>query len=127
MIFYDRDCGFCRRMLRLVLLLDRRRGYRLTPVPLQSPRVARDLSGLSEAERMASWHLRTSGGAIVSGGAAIAPLLEVLEFPDAASEFFASHPTLADRGYRWVANHRTLLGRLTRWLPDLEDAASARD
>jgi predicted DCC family thiol-disulfide oxidoreductase YuxK len=123
MIFYDRECGFCRRMLRIVLRRDRSRGNRLTPVALQDPRAAIELAELDESERMASWHLKTPDGAVYSAGAAFAPLAELLGFRPRFASILRKHSALTARGYRWVADHRVMFGRWTRKLPDLEDSS----
>ena len=120
LIFYDQDCGFCRRMLRIVIRRDQKVSGRLTPVALQDPLAARELAGYDEEERLASWHLKGPTGEVSSGGAALAPLVEILGLPVALATFLRRHAALADGGYRWVADHRTVLGRLTRRLPDLE-------
>jgi predicted DCC family thiol-disulfide oxidoreductase YuxK len=123
LIFYDRDCGFCRRMLRIVLWLDQKAGARLSPVALQNPDAQQELPGLDDSERMASWHLKSPSGEIASGGAALAPLIELVGLPHSLASMLRNHPALPDRVYRWVAAHRQLFGRLTRGLPDLEDHA----
>jgi predicted DCC family thiol-disulfide oxidoreductase YuxK len=117
LVFYDRDCGFCRRMMRIVL--ERDRAHRLEPIALQDPRATAELSGLDESERMASWHLKLANGEIASGGAAIAPLVELLGLPRWLASLARRFPKVVDRGYRWVADHRQAFGRLTRRLPDL--------
>jgi predicted DCC family thiol-disulfide oxidoreductase YuxK len=122
-IFYDRECGFCRRMLRIVLRRDQRRERLLTPVALQDPSAARELPELDETQRMASWHLKTPAGEIYSAGAAFAPLVELLGLPAWFASFLRRHDALTERGYRWVAEHRVMFGRLTRRLPDLEDSS----
>lgn len=120
LIFYDQDCGFCRRTLKIVYRRDEKRDRRLFPVALQDRAAARELSELSEQERMASWHLKTPSGEISSGGAAIAPLIELLDLPDALASLLRDRPTLADRGYKWVADHRGVLGQLVRKLPEFD-------
>ncbi|MBJ7353642.1 MAG: DUF393 domain-containing protein [Thermoleophilaceae bacterium] len=120
LIFYDQDCGFCRRMLRLVYLRDAKRARRLFPVALQDHAAARELSELTEDQRIESWHLKTPDGEVISGGAALAPLSDLLGLPGFVESALRSRPALADRGYRWVAAHRVAFGRLTRMLPDFE-------
>jgi predicted DCC family thiol-disulfide oxidoreductase YuxK len=120
LIFYDQDCGFCRRMLQLVYRRDGKHTRRLFPIALQDRAVERELPALSEAERMESWHLKTPAGEIISGGAALAPLIELLGLPRSVASLVRDHPELADRSYRWVAGHRSAFGRLTRMLPDFE-------
>lgn len=120
LIFYDQDCGFCLRMLRIVYRRDQHAHRRLFPIALQDRATERELPELSMEERMKSWHLKTPSGEVLSGGAAIAPLIELLDLPQSLASLARSHPNLADRGYRWVADHRSMFGRLTRWLPRFE-------
>jgi len=75
-IYYDRDCGFCRWSLAKFLRLDRAR--RLRPVTIQSPEAEVQLAGMTDATRMVSWHLVVDDGTVYSRGAAVAPLLELL-------------------------------------------------
>lgn len=120
LIFYDQNCGFCRRMLRIVYRRDRKFGRRLFPIALQDRAAERELNELGAQQRMESWHLKTPSGEIISGGGALAPLCDLLGLPRSLGSFFRGHPELADRGYRWIAGHRGLFGRLTRLLPDFE-------
>jgi predicted DCC family thiol-disulfide oxidoreductase YuxK len=108
-VLYDADCGFCKRMLAKLLAWDRRR--RLRPVPLQDPEADGLLPGMSEEQRMASWHLVAPDGGVRSGGAAVAPLLRLLPGGAAPAWLADRMPGTVDRGYRWVAAHRTALGR----------------
>lgn len=108
-IFYDQDCGFCRWSLAKLLHLDRAR--RLRPVPIQSPEADVYLSGMDDATRMASWHLAVDQGKVHSGGAAVAPLLDLLSGGKLPAALFRRFPRLTGRGYRWVAGHRTALAR----------------
>jgi predicted DCC family thiol-disulfide oxidoreductase YuxK len=117
-VLYDADCGFCRACVAAVLALDRRR--RLRPLALQNPEARRLLPGLSDEERMASWHLVAPAGEVTSSGAAFAPLLRQLPFGDPLAALFARFPRAAERGYRWVAEHRGAIGRalpraIKRW------------
>jgi predicted DCC family thiol-disulfide oxidoreductase YuxK len=109
-ILYDRDCGFCRWSLALVLRWDRRRTLR--PVALQDPETDRLLAGMRENERMASWHLVAPGGDVASGGAAFAPLLRLLPAGRPLAALADRFPRAAERGYRWVAERRGAFGRL---------------
>jgi predicted DCC family thiol-disulfide oxidoreductase YuxK len=109
-ILYDRDCGFCRWSLGVVLRWDRRR--RLRPVALQEPEADRLLAGMPEEKRMASWHLASPGGDVASAGTAIAPLLRLLPGGGPLAALADRFPRAATRGYRWVAERRGTLGRL---------------
>jgi predicted DCC family thiol-disulfide oxidoreductase YuxK len=116
-VIYDKDCGFCRFSLALLLIWDRagrRRGGRAThalrPLPLGTAEADELLADLSPDERNASWHLVLDRRRH-SAGAALAPALRLLpggRFPAAA---FDRIPSATERAYRWVADHRGLLGR----------------
>lgn len=118
-IFYDADCGFCRRTLRVVLRLDHLNGHMLVARAIQDPRAADALAELSPTEQLESWHLGLADGTVVSGGAAIPALLRVWGWPEWIPTVFEQYPNATDASYRWVARHRAQLGRLTKWMPDL--------
>jgi predicted DCC family thiol-disulfide oxidoreductase YuxK len=109
-ILYDSDCGFCRWSLAKLLRWDRRGSLR--PLALQHPEAAALLPGMSEEERMASWHLVDADGEVRSGGAALPGLLRLLPGGGSPAALVARAPRLRDRGYRWVAGHRSWFGRL---------------
>jgi predicted DCC family thiol-disulfide oxidoreductase YuxK len=112
MVLYDADCGFCMWLLAGLLRWDR--DGRLRPLALQRPEADGLLTGLTPAERMASWHLISPTGARESGGAALPPLLRQLRGGGPAAAAFGALPSLTGRGYRWVAEHRS---QLSRWVP----------
>ena len=93
-----------------VLAWDRHR--RVRPVALQDPQGAALLRGMSEEERMASWHLVTPDGRVLSAGGAVPALLQLLPAGGPAAALAAAMPAATDRGYRWVADHRGWFGRL---------------
>jgi predicted DCC family thiol-disulfide oxidoreductase YuxK len=109
-ILYDADCGFCRWSLAKLLRWDRRGVLR--PVALQDPEAASVLPGMSEEERMASWHLVDADGGVQSAGAALPRLLRLLPGGTPFAVLTERAPRLRDRGYRWVAGHRSWFGRL---------------
>src|SRR5919204_3956635 len=109
-ILHDRDCGFCRWALALILRWDRRRALR--PVALQEPEAARLLAGMPEEERMASWHLAEPMGEVHSGGPAAGPLFHLLPGGPPLAALVERFPRAAERAYRWVADHRSQFGRL---------------
>ena len=109
-ILYDAGCGFCCWSLAQVLRLDRR--GRLQPVPLQDPEAERLLLGMAHDERMASWHLVDEDGRVHSGGDAFPPLLRLIPGGGPFARVLARFPSLADSGYRAVADRRSWLGRL---------------
>lgn len=98
-ILYDSDCGVCKFILARILELDRGK-YR--PLALQDPRAAALLPGLSETERMQSFHIVEADGTVHSAGDGLAELVPGL----------GRFPWLADRGYWLVAGNRTKLGKL---------------
>ncbi|MDP9228196.1 MAG: DCC1-like thiol-disulfide oxidoreductase family protein [Actinomycetota bacterium] len=108
-VLYDRDCGFCRWSLSKLLAWDHR--GRLRPVALQDPEAERLLAGMSEQERMASWHLVGPGGGIRSAGAAFAPMLRELPGGAVPARLAERLPGPVDRAYRWVAGHRSPIGK----------------
>jgi predicted DCC family thiol-disulfide oxidoreductase YuxK len=112
-ILYDAECRFCRWSLAWVLRWDRRR--HLEPVALQDERARALPGGMSEAERMASWHLVGPDGSIASAGAAAAPLLRLLPGGEPLAAVAERFPEVVERGYGVVVAQR---GRLGRWLGD---------
>lgn len=105
-VLYDRDCGFCRWALGLILRWDRRRALR--PVALQDAEADRLLDGMPAEARMASWHLVDPDGRVRSAGAALPQLLRLLPRGRALAK---PAERFGDRGYGWVAGHRSLLGK----------------
>lgn len=78
---------------------------------LQSSEAKELLPGMSEEERMASWHLVTPDGRVHSGGAAFEPLTRVLGRGRPLGALAHRFPRAAEAGYRWVAEHRGFFGR----------------
>jgi predicted DCC family thiol-disulfide oxidoreductase YuxK len=93
-----------------VLRLDRRR--RLRPVSLDDPEVQLLLPGMSDEERMASWHLVGEDGQVDSGGDAFAPLLRLIPGGGPFARLAAAFPSGARAAYRAVAGRRHWFGRL---------------
>ena len=85
-----------------MLELDRGR-YR--PLALQDQRAAELLPGVTEEERMKSFHIVDADGTVHSAGDGLAELIPGLD----------RFPRLASRAYWLVAGNRTKLGKL---LPD---------
>jgi predicted DCC family thiol-disulfide oxidoreductase YuxK len=109
-VLYDADCGFCKLAVHWLLRLDRRRSLR--PVAIQGAEGQRLLGAVPEPQRLESAHLLAPSGTLYSGGAAAAPLAELLPGGSIAARLFSRFPSATDRGYRWVARHRATFGRL---------------
>jgi predicted DCC family thiol-disulfide oxidoreductase YuxK len=99
-LLYDADCGLCKFIVARILELDRAR--RLRPLALQDSRAAPLLPGLSEEERMRSFHVVARDGSVHSAGDGLAQLLPPLK----------RFPLLSARAYGLVAGNRDRLGRL---------------
>jgi predicted DCC family thiol-disulfide oxidoreductase YuxK len=111
-VLYDRDCGFCRWTLGLLLAWDRRR--RLRPAAIQSADGERLLTGMSTERRMESWHLAWPDGRVASAGDGVGPLLRALP-GGAPAAWAAERFPGATRGvYSAVARRRGTFGRLLR-------------
>ena len=120
LVLYDSDCGFCKWLLAAIL---RRDGDgRLRPIALQTAEAEALLADMPTAERTASWHLLDPEGKRLSGGAAAAPVLELVRGGAAPAALLARLPRLTDRGYRWVAGHRS---QLSRFVPSSAKARAA--
>lgn len=108
-LLYDRDCGFCVWSLAWILAWDRDR--RLRPVPLQGEEAGRLLSGMARERRMASFHLVTVDGTVLSGGDAAPLLLRLLPGGFVLAGLTTGLPGATRSAYRLVAGHRTWWGR----------------
>lgn len=114
-VLYDGVCGFCKWILGGLLRLDSDR--RLRPVALQRPEAGDLLSELDPDLWMASFHLVSPEGELLSAGEALPALLRLVRggrFPAAA---LARFPAFTGGIYRWIAEHRMGLSRLVpgRW------------
>ena len=123
LIFYDAECGFCRRMLRIVLDWDRQSDHRLCPNALQDSRAQSELSPMLRELQLQSWHMKRPDGEVLSGGAALPALLELVDRHRFTAKVARAMPRATDRCYRFVSAHRIAFGRLTRRLPDYEPGA----
>ena len=99
-LLYDADCGLCKFVAARVLELDR--GHRYRPLALQDPRAAELLPGMSEAERMESFHVVGPDGTVHSAGDGLAELVPPLR----------RFPRASGRLYWLVAGNRNRLGKL---------------
>lgn len=109
-VLYDERCGLCRWSAERLRRWDR--AGRLRFVALGTSEADELLPGLTAAQRRASWHLVDPEGRVVSGGAAIPPVCDLLPGGRPIAAASARFPRLTDRAYRWVAAHRRGLGRL---------------
>jgi predicted DCC family thiol-disulfide oxidoreductase YuxK len=109
-LFYDRDCPFCRWATTKILAWDRR--GRIRPVTLQDPEADRLLPGMDEHTKMKSWHLVTPDGRVHSAGAAAPPLFRLLPGGRSLAALSSTLPGTTERAYRWVSAHRERLAKL---------------
>lgn len=114
LIFYDRDCGFCRYLVARVLRWDRAHDSKLMPMAIQAAGADGPLARMDETERLASWHLELPSGEVISAGAALPIVLELVNRHRNAARLFRRYPAFTERGYRWVVEHRSTLGKITR-------------
>lgn len=129
-LLYDRDCGFCRVSVALVLAWDRR--HRLRPVAIQSQEGKRLLAGMPQSERLAAAHAVLPDGGVRSGGTAAAPVLRRLPGGAPLARLCERQPTLTSRGYEFVARRRGTLGRAipqraVRWAERVIGSRSGRE
>lgn len=87
---------------------------------IQDPRSEAALRGMSEEQKLGSWHVAV-GDTVYSGGAGAAPLFERLAFGRPLAAFARRFPRITDRVYRFIANRRDRFGLL------LGEAACAVD
>jgi predicted DCC family thiol-disulfide oxidoreductase YuxK len=108
-VLYDEDCGFCRWSVDRLLRWDR---YgRLRAAPIQGEEGDRLLADLTEADRLASWHLVTPDGRRYSGGAATGPMARLLPAGAPVALLAETFPRTTERIYRWVARNRDAIAR----------------
>jgi predicted DCC family thiol-disulfide oxidoreductase YuxK len=110
LLLYDRDCGFCRWCVGVLLAWDRRR--RLFPVTIQGETGAAALEGMSPDDRLRSWHLVDDSGHVWSGGAAFPALGLLLPGGRVLAVLAGLSPGATERVYRLLADNRRLLSRL---------------
>ena len=109
-ILYDADCGVCRVILAAILAWDR--AGRLKPLRLQSALAAELLPGMSEEERMRSFHLVEPGGAVHSAGAGLSAMFDELPGGKGLAAASRRFDRATSRAYWLVARNRTKLGKL---------------
>lgn len=108
-VLYDGDCGFCKACMGLLLVWDTRR--RLYPATIQGPEGRTLLRSLPAAERLASAHLVTGDGELISGAKGAPVLLRQLPGGSWLAWLSARTMPLVGAGYRAVTKSRSLLGR----------------
>jgi len=99
-VLYDADCGVCKLIVARILDLDRRK--RLRPLKLQDPKAAELLPGMTEEERMQSFHLVEPDGTVHSAGDGLAKL----------GDYLPGVPGFLGPLYWPVAGNRDKLGKL---------------
>ena len=85
----------------------------MRPVALQDPLAAELLPGLTQEERLKSFHMVDASGGVHSAGAGLAELLP----------FLRRFPRVGDRLYWLVAGNRNRLGKL---IPDFARRQATR-
>lgn len=111
-LLYDEDCAFCKWSLDKILAWDRR--DRIRPVPIQGPVGQQLLADVPAEKRLASWHLVTPSGRVLSGGPATEELARVLPGAQPLALLVHAFPGATERAYRWVAARRGRLAELLR-------------
>jgi predicted DCC family thiol-disulfide oxidoreductase YuxK len=109
-LLYDRDCGFCVWSAQMFRAWDRR--SRVAAVPIQSEEGARALGQMPPAARLASMHVVTNDGTLLSGGEALPALFRPLPGGQLVARLMEAMPQTTDRSYRLVSRHRGALGHL---------------
>ncbi len=105
--YWDSDCRMCNSLKRLGTALDWR--GQVSFLPLNSDPAEIDLGHLSYDEKMASSHLITPQGQVLSRGEGILGLASLLPLTAPLVFLFRllpGHHQLADVAYGWVASHR---------------------
>ena len=108
-VLYDRDCGVCRTILGTLLVWDR--DHRLRPVEIQSPEGESLLAGMSEEERLDSWHMAGPGGVLLGRRGFPGPVRAAAR-RRAACRADRRAPGPSERAYRLVAGNRSKLSKL---------------
>ena len=109
-MLYDGDCGFCRLSVRALLRLDR--DERLRPVAIQSEEGQRLLGEVAAELRLASFHLVTPGGTVVSGAGAAPILARLIPGGEVPARAMRRFPGATEATYAFISRHRGTLGRI---------------
>ncbi|OYV04360.1 MAG: hypothetical protein CFE26_17315 [Verrucomicrobiales bacterium VVV1] len=105
-MFFDGDCAFCSRSIRLLARLDRLDHIRLSP--LQGTFAAEKGLGRFASEADGSMVvLRESDGAVFTHSSGVLEMARALGFPWALFSIFVLVPKpLRDGVYKWIARNR---------------------
>ncbi len=109
LVFYDRQCGYCRWSVAQLLRADRDQRLRL--IAIQSDEGQRLLAAIPAARRLDSAHLIDGDGRLLSGGAAVAPLAGALPPLAAAAPLLRALERPVNALYRLIASQRQQVGR----------------
>lgn len=109
-VLFDRECGFCRWSVAVLLSLDG--GRKLEPVAIQSAVGQSLLAGVPEADRLESAHAVAQDGVVLSGGDAAPLIARSLRFGRPVAWLASSSPSATRAAYRAVASNRASVGRL---------------
>lgn len=105
--YWDSDCRMCNSLKRLGVALDW--FHKVSFLPLNSDPAEIDLGHLEYDEKMASSHLVTPEGRVLSRGEGILGLASLLPLTAPGVFLFRllpGHHRLADVAYGWVSSHR---------------------
>lgn len=109
-VFYDAECGFCKVCVALLLQWDRRR--RLYPMTIQEPEAQCLLASIPADERLLSAHVRTEGGAVLSGADGAPAVLGQLPGGRPLAALTTVAMPLARLVYRLVTAGRPAIGSI---------------
>ena len=109
-MLYDEKCGFCRLSAKSAMRLDD--DDRLRAVAIQSEEGQRLLTEVPEHLRLATFHLVTPGGHVLSGPDAAPYLARLLRGGHVPSRAMRRFPDQTAKAYGFVSRHRSTLGKL---------------
>jgi predicted DCC family thiol-disulfide oxidoreductase YuxK len=109
-VLYDRDCGFCRTTLAMLLALDDR--GRLLPTSIQGEQGLSLLGSVPAGRRLETAHVVGPDGVVHSGGDAAAQLAAEVPALAPFAPLLRRFAGASRAGYGLVARNRTRLGPL---------------
>jgi predicted DCC family thiol-disulfide oxidoreductase YuxK len=109
-VFYDRECGFCKVSVALLLRWDRWR--RLEPIAIQESEGQRLLAPVPGPERLRSAHVITASGEILSGAQGAPPLLRQLPAGRSLATLLEIAMPLTKLAYRLLTAARPAIGSI---------------